>query len=128
VLDEYGGTIPPLLITTMILWLAIIFASFIRLRATPPDRIEQERQNRAYLVGEAFSVADLTAAALLGVLLQPSEIQYPLQVALPLYLKDYRAPLLRHPAAQWAAGIYGCIADTPRKLPRARPRRSILEK
>jgi hypothetical protein len=28
VLDEYGGTIPPLLITTMILWLAIIFASF----------------------------------------------------------------------------------------------------
>jgi hypothetical protein len=27
-------------------------------------------------------------------------------VALPLYLKDYRATLLRHPAAQWAAGIY----------------------
>jgi len=24
----------------------------------------------------------------------------------PLYLKDYRATLLRHPAAQWAAGIY----------------------
>ena len=70
------------------------------------DRIEHERQNRAYLVGEAFTVADLTAAALLGVLLQPPEIQYPLQVALPLYLKDYRATLLRHPAAQWAAGIY----------------------
>ena len=28
VLDEYGGTIPPLLITVVILWLAIIFASF----------------------------------------------------------------------------------------------------
>jgi GNAT superfamily N-acetyltransferase/catechol 2,3-dioxygenase-like lactoylglutathione lyase family enzyme len=28
------------------------------------DRIEYERQNRAYLVGEAFTVADLTAAAL----------------------------------------------------------------
>jgi hypothetical protein len=28
------------------------------------------------------------------------------QVPLPLYLKDYRATLLRHPAAQWAAGIY----------------------
>jgi glutathione S-transferase len=100
----------------------------IRLRATPRDRFEQERQNRAYLVGEALSVADLTVAALLGVLLQPSEIQYPLQVALPLCLKDYRATLLRHSAAQWAAGIYGCIADTPRKLPRARLRRSILEK
>jgi len=36
----------------------------------------------------------------------PHEIQYPLQVELPLYLKDYRATLFRHPAAQWAAGIY----------------------
>ena len=51
-------------------------------------------------------MSQISAAALLGVLLQPSEIQYPLQVALPLYLKDYRATLLRHPAAQWAAGIY----------------------
>ncbi|MGB8118137.1 MAG: glutathione S-transferase domain-containing protein, partial [Pseudolabrys sp.] len=30
------------------------------------DRIEHERQGRAYLVGETFTVADLTAAALLG--------------------------------------------------------------
>jgi hypothetical protein len=51
-------------------------------------------------------VADLTAAALVGALLQPPEIQYPLRVELPPYLKDYRATLLRHPAAQWAAGIY----------------------
>jgi len=70
------------------------------------DRIEHVRQSRAYLVGEAFSVADLTAAALLGPLLQPPEIQYPLQVELPAYLEDYRTMLLRHPAAQWAAGIY----------------------
>ena len=70
------------------------------------DRIEHERQNRAYLVGETFTVADLTAAALLAAPLQPPEIQYPLRVELPPYLKDYRATLLRHPAAQWAAGIY----------------------
>jgi len=70
------------------------------------DRIEHERQGRAYLVGETFTVADLTAAALLGALLQPPEIQYPLQVELPLYLQEYRATLLRHPTAQWAAGIY----------------------
>ena len=70
------------------------------------DCIEQERQNRTYLVGEPFTVADLTAAALLGALLQPPEIQYPLQVELPPYLKDYRATLLRHPAAQWALDIY----------------------
>jgi len=70
------------------------------------DRIEQERQGRTYLVGEVFSVADLTAAALLGPLLQPPELQYPLQVELPVYLEDYRTTLLQHPAAQWAADIY----------------------
>jgi glutathione S-transferase len=98
-----------------------IFPSFYRFRhrisesnlerdraivATALDRIEHQRQGRTYLVGEAFTVADLTAASLLGALLQPPEIQYPLEVELPLYLKDYRAKLLRHPAVQWAAGIY----------------------
>jgi glutathione S-transferase len=98
-----------------------IFPSFYRFRhkisegalekdravvAAALDRIEEERQGRPYLVGESFTVADLTAAALLGPVLQPAEIQYPLQVTLPPYLEDYRATLLRHPAAQWAAGIY----------------------
>src|SRR5262249_21175875 len=83
------------------------------------DRIEHERQGRSYLVGEAFTVADLTAAALLGPLLQPPELQYPLEVELPRYLKDYRATLLQHPAAQWAAGIYrlhrGCSAEVAKR-------------
>jgi glutathione S-transferase len=70
------------------------------------DRIERERQGRAYLVGDAFTVADLTAAALLSPLLQPPEIQYPLRVEWPAYLRDYRATLLEHPATQWAAGLY----------------------
>jgi len=70
------------------------------------DRIEAERRGRAYLVGDAFTVADLTAAALLSPLLQPPEIQYPLRVELPAYLKDYRASILEHPAAKWAAEIY----------------------
>jgi glutathione S-transferase len=101
-----------------LLW---VFPSFYRFRhrisernlerdrtivAAALDRIEHERQGRAYLVGQTFTIADLTAAALLGPLLQPPEIQYPLQVELPLYLKDYRTSLLRHPAAQWAIGIY----------------------
>jgi hypothetical protein len=43
---------------------------------------------------------------MLGALLQPPEIQYPLRVELPPYLRDYRAALLRHPAMQWAAGMY----------------------
>jgi glutathione S-transferase len=88
------------------------------------DRIEQERQGGAYLVGDAFTVADLTAAALLSPMLQPPEIQYPLGVELPAYLQDYRAIVLQHPAAQWAAGIYrlhrGRSAEVSRRseLPR----------
>jgi glutathione S-transferase len=73
---------------------------------TALDRIEQERQGRTYLVGDAFTVADLTAAAMLSPLLQPPEIQYPLRVELPPYLQGYRATLLQHPATHWAAGIY----------------------
>jgi len=83
------------------------------------DRVEQERQGRAYLVGDAFTVADLTAAALLSAVLQPPEIQYPLQVEWPPYLQDYRVTLLRHPAAQWATGIYrrhrGSSAEVSRR-------------
>jgi glutathione S-transferase len=111
-----------------------IFPAFYRLRhrisdakleqdratvAAALDRIEQQRRGRAYLVGDAFSVADLTAAALLGPGLQPPEIQYPLQVQLPPYLAEYRATLQRHPALQWAAGIYrqhrGRSAEIPRE-------------
>lgn len=85
------------------------------------ERIEQRRQGRDYLVGDAFSVADLTAAALLSPLLQPPEMQYPARIEWPPCLSGYRDALLRHPAAQWAAGIYrrhrGSSAEVP--LPRA---------
>ena len=70
------------------------------------DRIETERAGRAYLVGDTFTVADLTAAALLNPATQPSQIQYPLTVELPDYIQTWRASLLKHPAAQWALGIY----------------------
>ena len=70
------------------------------------DRISRELQPGGYLVGEAFSVADLTAAAMLGALLQPAELQYPLAVALPDNVRQYRDELARHPAAQWALDIY----------------------
>jgi glutathione S-transferase len=83
------------------------------------DRIEQERQGRSYLVGDAFTVADLTAAALLGALVQPPELQYPRRIELPPNLEDYRASLLRHPATKWTIDIYrlhrGRSAEVPRR-------------
>jgi glutathione S-transferase len=101
--------------------LARVFPVFYRLRhrisedaldrdraavAAALERIEAQRQGRPYLVGDAFSVADLTAAALLGVVIQPPEMQYPVTVPRPAYHEEYRADLMRHPAAEWAAGIY----------------------
>jgi glutathione S-transferase len=70
------------------------------------DRIARELQPSGYLVGEAFSVADLTAAALLSPLLQPAEIQYRLTVSLPDSLRQYRDDLARYPAAQWSLETY----------------------
>lgn len=70
------------------------------------DRIEQERQGRDYLVGDSFTVADLTAAAMLSALIRPPGLQYRQTVELPPYIEDYRARLMAHPASQWAARIY----------------------
>jgi len=70
------------------------------------DRIARELQPSGYLVGETFSVADLTAAALLAPLLQPPELQYPLAVTLPDGLRQYLDELVRHPAAQWALDMF----------------------
>jgi glutathione S-transferase len=70
------------------------------------DRISRELQPSGYLVGDAFSVADLTAAALLAPLLQPAELQYPLAVTLPDSLQQYRDGVMRHPAAPWALEMY----------------------
>jgi glutathione S-transferase len=98
-----------------------IFPSFYRFRhrvqakrlrqdradvAAALDRIARELQPSGYLVGNAFSVADLTAAALLCPVLQPAEIQYPLTVELPASIREYQDEVKRHPAAQWAAGMY----------------------
>lgn len=70
------------------------------------DRIEQVRQGKPYLIGDAFTLGDLTAAALLSPVLQPPEIQYPHGLQMPVYVQEFRASLTQHPAAQWAAGIY----------------------
>ncbi|MGH8515947.1 MAG: glutathione S-transferase family protein [Panacagrimonas sp.] len=82
------------------------------------DRIESERDGRPYLVGDAFSVADLTVAALLCPMLQPPQIQYPLEVELPPYLREFRENTVRHPACAWAREIHrlhrGVSVEAPR--------------
>jgi glutathione S-transferase len=71
--------------------------------ATALERITAELTPSGYLVGSRFSIADLTAAALLFPLAWPAELQYqppkpPAWGAL--------APLAEHPAVDWIRDIY----------------------
>jgi glutathione S-transferase len=82
------------------------------------DRISAELQPSGYLVGDRFTVADLTASALLGAFLEPPEIQYPIQVKLPDYIREWQAQLSAHPAAKWVRGIYQKHRGTSAEIPR----------
>jgi glutathione S-transferase len=68
------------------------------------DRIERELEPSGYLVGERFSVADLTAAALLAPVVLPPG--YPFPPAPPATAR-YRETLSARPAFRWATEVYG---------------------
>ncbi len=70
------------------------------------DRIADETQPSGYLVGDSFSVADLTAAALLGSILDVPDLDYPLPEPIPASLLEYRQSLAAHPSAKWVHDIY----------------------
>ena len=72
------------------------------------DRIEQERGPSGYLVGDSFTVADLTAAAILSPLVRPPEFPYhqvdPARD--PEDLKRWREPLEERPAWKYVLDMY----------------------
>lgn len=70
------------------------------------ERVAAERQPSGYLVGDQFSVADLTAAALLSPLVGPPE--FPYQPPLPLgpEVELYRSEMAPHPGFSWAREMY----------------------
>lgn len=70
------------------------------------DRIQVERQPSGYLVGDRFSVADLTAAALLAPVVMPPEFSYPLLQPLPEPVEQYRTSFAHHPAFEWATEMF----------------------
>jgi len=69
------------------------------------DRIEAEMQPSGYLVGNRFTIADLTAAALFSPLLAPPEFPYPLP-ALPRAAQQFRASLADRRGFTWLADVY----------------------
>jgi glutathione S-transferase len=69
------------------------------------DRLEAELGDREYLVGDRFTVADLSAAAVLYPLVLPPE--GPIDVdALPEPLERVRDELRERPGFRWVAEIY----------------------
>ncbi len=80
------------------------------------DRIDREREGRDHLVGDDFSVADLTAAALLAPIIVPPEFPYPYPEPLPDAFESMRATFTEHPSCRWALDVYrrhrGTSAET----------------
>jgi glutathione S-transferase len=71
------------------------------------DRLVRELQPSGCLVGDRFTVADLTAAALLSPLIMPLEFPYRSAVdKIPQPFANARAALERHRAFQWTLDIY----------------------
>ena len=69
------------------------------------DRLEAELQPSGYLVGETFTVADLTAAALFSPLVMPSQFSYPL-IDPPPPAAAYRESLASRRGFQWVLDMY----------------------
>jgi glutathione S-transferase len=70
------------------------------------DRLEKELQPSGYLVADRFTVADLTAAALLSPLVRPPEFPYKPALAIPEPFAEIRDSLSEHRAFQWTQRIY----------------------
>ena len=84
---------------------AAIAAAPARVRAGL-DRIVAELGPSGHLVGDAFSVADLTAAALFSPIVLPPEFPYPPPEPRPRHVLALRASLEGHPAFRWVLETY----------------------
>lgn len=89
------------------------------------DRIEAEVGPSGYLVGDAFSVADLTAAALSTPLIRPPERQHLPPVPFPEPLRSFAEQLAARPAGRWVTEIFrrhrGVSAEVKRGAARTPP-------
>src|SRR5262249_39733814 len=70
------------------------------------DSLEAEIGDSGYLVGDGFTVADLTAAALLYPIVLPPEFPYPIPAPLPTPAARFRGSLRGRRGFEWAAEMY----------------------
>ena len=81
------------------------------------DRVEQELQPSGYLVGESFTVADLTAAALFTPVLAPPQRPYAPRSLAPALLES-REELASRTGGMWVAEMYARHRGPPAALVR----------
>jgi len=72
------------------------------------DVLEKELDDKQYLVGDSFSIADLTAASLFYPLALPPEFPYtsPSFEQLPDGAREFIGTLRERPGARWVAEMY----------------------
>lgn len=70
------------------------------------DRLEQEIGQSSYLVGDVFSVADLTAAAVFTAIIRPKGFPYPLPEPWPKELSEMKASIAGRSGCKWVEEIY----------------------
>jgi glutathione S-transferase len=70
------------------------------------DRLEQEIGESGYLVGDSFTVADLTAAALFFPFVRPPEAPHRFDAALPPRFAELQEEMSSRRGYQWVEEIY----------------------
>jgi glutathione S-transferase len=70
------------------------------------DRLEDEIRPSGYLVGDSFTIADLTAAALFYPVVLPPEFPYPLVTDTPDSAREFLDSLAQRPGGKWVAEMY----------------------
>jgi glutathione S-transferase len=70
------------------------------------DKVEAELQPSGYLVGDSFTVADLTAAALLFPLVRPPQAPHMVPDPMPQKFIDLQASVSSRPGYQWVEEMY----------------------
>jgi len=86
--------------------------------AAAMDRLEAEIGPSGYLVGDSFTVADLTAAALFYPIARPPEFPYPSVTDPPEPSREFVDELAERPGGRWVADMYWRHRNAPHRSPR----------
>jgi glutathione S-transferase len=70
------------------------------------DKVGTDLRSSGYLVGQGFTVADLTAAALLSPLVRPPELEYQTPGPVPDSILRLREEMSTHTAFLWVCEMY----------------------